>query len=51
MERAATSGFLAANALLARWGVSGQRLWTVPRHGRTAVLRGVHRLAGKRHRP
>ena len=44
MERAATSGFLAANALLARWGVRGQRLWTVPRHGRTAVLRGVHRL-------
>ncbi|MEU1803333.1 FAD-dependent oxidoreductase [Streptomyces sp. NPDC019937] len=45
MERAATSGFLAANALLARWGVRGQRLWTVPRHGRVAVLRGVHRLA------
>ena len=35
MERAATTGFLAANALLARWGVRGQTLWTVPRAGRS----------------
>lgn len=41
MERAATSGFLAANALLERWGVRGQTLWTVPRAGRSAVLRGL----------
>lgn len=41
MERAATSGFLAANALLERWGVRGQTLWTVPSAGRSAVLRGL----------
>ncbi|MDQ0585387.1 FAD-dependent oxidoreductase [Streptomyces rishiriensis] len=44
MERAATSGFLAANALLERWGVTGQTLWTVPDRGRGAVLRGIARL-------
>ncbi|POX43296.1 isorenieratene synthase [Streptomyces sp. Ru73] len=41
MERAATSGFLAANALLERWGVRGQRLWTVPDRGRSAPLRAL----------
>ncbi len=41
MERAATTGFLAANALLERWGVRGQTLWTVPRRGRGALLRAV----------
>ncbi|KND27154.1 isorenieratene synthase [Streptomyces europaeiscabiei] len=45
MERAATSGFLAANALLERWGVRGQTLWTVPRAGRSAVLRRLATLA------
>ncbi|OON71867.1 FAD-dependent oxidoreductase [Streptomyces tsukubensis] len=44
MERAATTGFLAANALLRRWGVRGQTLWTVPRRGRSAALRAVSRL-------
>ncbi|WP_125622022.1 FAD-dependent oxidoreductase [Streptomyces sp. WAC 00631] len=44
MERAATSGFLASNALLERWGVRGQTLWTVPEKGRTALLRA---LAGR----
>ncbi|MGX7825844.1 FAD-dependent oxidoreductase [Actinokineospora sp. 24-640] len=39
MERAATSGFLAANALLARWGLRGHDLWSVPNHGRWAALR------------
>ncbi|MFD9007037.1 FAD-dependent oxidoreductase [Streptomyces sp. NPDC059582] len=43
MERAATSGFLAANALLERWGVRGQALWVVPDRGRSAVLRGLAR--------
>ncbi len=33
MERAATTGFMAANALLAEWGVTGQDLWTVPTRG------------------
>ncbi|MCK1819430.1 FAD-dependent oxidoreductase [Streptomyces sp. XM83C] len=41
MERAATSGFLAANAQLERWGVRGQTLWTVPDRGRGALLRAV----------
>lgn len=44
MERAATSGFLAANALLERWGVEGQTLWTVPDRGRGPLLRGLARL-------
>ncbi|MGW7353726.1 FAD-dependent oxidoreductase [Streptomyces sp. NPDC054784] len=41
MERAATTGFLAANALLAGWGVRGQVLWTVPRAGRNTMLRAA----------
>ncbi|MET4924092.1 FAD-dependent oxidoreductase [Streptomyces sp. PSRA5] len=45
MERAATTGFLAANALLERWGVRGQTLWTVPAEGRSAGLRALARLA------
>jgi carotenoid phi-ring synthase / carotenoid chi-ring synthase len=44
MERAATTGFLAANALLERWGVSGQTLWTVPDKGRVLPLRALNRL-------
>ncbi|MFJ5996462.1 FAD-dependent oxidoreductase [Streptomyces sp. NPDC092370] len=46
MERAATTGFLASNALLAGWGVRGQVLWTVPRAGRSPVLRALGALAG-----
>ncbi|MGW3008213.1 FAD-dependent oxidoreductase [Streptomyces sp. NPDC001219] len=46
MERAATTGFLAANALLARWGVRGQTLWTVPDRGRSAALRWLAGRAG-----
>ena len=33
MERAVTTGVLAANHLLARWGVAGETIWTVPRRG------------------
>ena len=33
MERAATTGFLAANTLLERWGVRGEDLWTTPMSG------------------
>ncbi len=33
MERAATTGFLAANQLLARWGAAGEDVWTVPMRG------------------
>ncbi|MFF7177036.1 FAD-dependent oxidoreductase [Streptomyces sp. NPDC008121] len=48
MERAATSGFLAANALLAGWGVRGQALWTVPRAGRSRALRALAALGRDR---
>ncbi|GAA5215643.1 NAD(P)/FAD-dependent oxidoreductase [Streptomyces thinghirensis] len=48
MERAATSGFLAANALLERWGVRGETLWTVPDRGRSVLLRAVARRFGSR---
>ncbi|MGH3913306.1 MAG: FAD-dependent oxidoreductase [Pseudonocardiaceae bacterium] len=41
MERAATSGFLAANALLSDWGLRGHPLWTVPIRGRFAPLRAA----------
>jgi carotenoid phi-ring synthase / carotenoid chi-ring synthase len=44
MERAATSGFLAANALLRPWGLLGHTLWTVPDRGRTGPLRAAARL-------
>ncbi|MGW8065243.1 FAD-dependent oxidoreductase [Streptomyces ziwulingensis] len=47
MERAATTGFLAANALLADRGVRGQVLWTVPRAGRSPVLRALAAVAGR----
>jgi len=39
MERAATSGFMAANHLLAGWEVQGQELWSVPRRGLLAGAR------------
>jgi isorenieratene synthase len=38
MERAATSGFMAANHLLAGWETQGQELWSVPRRGLLAGL-------------
>jgi isorenieratene synthase len=41
MERAATSGFLAADALLAQWRLRGHALWTVPTRGRLAPLRAA----------
>ncbi|MDT0342819.1 FAD-dependent oxidoreductase [Streptomyces litchfieldiae] len=48
MERAATSGFLAANTLLRRWGLRGHALWTVPGRGRGAFLRWATRAGGGR---
>jgi carotenoid phi-ring synthase / carotenoid chi-ring synthase len=44
MERAATSGLIAANMLLERWGLRGHPLWTVPTRGRLAVLRAAASL-------
>jgi isorenieratene synthase len=48
MERAATTGWHAANCLLARWGLAGHDLYTVPVRGRVGPL---HWLAtrGARH--
>jgi isorenieratene synthase len=39
MERAATTGWSAANRLLQHWGVAGHALHTVPTQGRSALLR------------
>ncbi|GAA0248886.1 FAD-dependent oxidoreductase [Saccharothrix mutabilis subsp. mutabilis] len=47
MERAATTGFTAANHLLSRWGVAGTPLWTVPTAGRNPLLRAVARKWGR----
>jgi carotenoid phi-ring synthase / carotenoid chi-ring synthase len=44
MERAATTGWTAANNLLQRWGLAGHALSTVPTQGRSALLR---HLAGR----
>ncbi len=40
MERAATTGYLAANNLLSQWGVEGQGIWTAPMAGLLAALPG-----------
>ncbi|SFQ30751.1 isorenieratene synthase [Amycolatopsis arida] len=52
MERAATTGWHAANCLLARWGLAGHTLHTVPTRG---LLEPLHRLltrsATSRRRP
>jgi isorenieratene synthase len=41
MERAATTGRVAANHLLAHWGIAGHDLWTVPNRGRSGLLRSL----------
>ncbi|MDT5219111.1 MAG: carotenoid phi-ring synthase / carotenoid chi-ring synthase [Mycobacterium sp.] len=41
MERAATTGFAAANHLLSQWGVAGHELYTVPVRGRSVLLRSL----------
>jgi isorenieratene synthase len=46
MERAATTGWSAANRLLERFGIRGHALQTVPNRGRMGFL---SRLAGRRH--
>jgi len=38
MERAATTGWSAANALLRGWGLAGHPLRSVPNHGRISLL-------------
>ena len=44
MERAATTGFLAANRLLSDRGLPGHDLWTVPMRSRHRLSRPLHRL-------
>jgi isorenieratene synthase len=44
MERAATTGFLAANRLLADAGVRGHDLWSVPMQARNRLSPPLHRL-------
>ncbi len=48
MERAATTGFMAANALLADRGLAGHDLWTVPMSSRHRVARPLHRALAAR---
>lgn len=45
MERAATTGIQAANTLLARLGLDGHDLWTVPTRGRFGSAAGALRRA------
>ncbi|MCX2730259.1 NAD(P)/FAD-dependent oxidoreductase [Saccharopolyspora sp. NFXS83] len=45
MERAATSGMLAANRLLRSWGLRGHDVWSVPVRGRSPLLRAAARWA------
>ena len=47
MERAATTGWAAANALLAHWGVAGHPLYSVPTQGRSALLRRLATRGGR----
>jgi isorenieratene synthase len=44
MERAATTGILAANQLLAGWNLHGHDLWTVPMQGRHPIVARAGRL-------
>jgi isorenieratene synthase len=43
MERAATTGWAAANALLSRWGIAGHPMRSVPNRGRMALLNRLAR--------
>ena len=48
MERAATTGFSAANHLLKSWRLAGHELCTVPTRGRSALLRSLAERHGRR---
>ncbi|MBN6040324.1 FAD-dependent oxidoreductase [Amycolatopsis sp. 195334CR] len=43
MERAATTGWQAANRLLAGWGLRGHPTWSVPNQGRLGLVRALAR--------
>ena len=51
MERAASTGWHAANCLLARWGLAGHELYTVPTRGRLPALRWLATHAPARPAP
>jgi carotenoid phi-ring synthase / carotenoid chi-ring synthase len=51
MERAATTGFLAANHLLSDFGLAGHDLWTVPIRSRHRVAAPLHRLIARQSQP
>ncbi|MGH3501252.1 MAG: FAD-dependent oxidoreductase, partial [Nocardioidaceae bacterium] len=46
MERAATSGLLAANGLLEQWGIRGHEAWSVPNTGTLLGSGQLTRVAG-----
>jgi isorenieratene synthase len=48
MERAATTGFIAANRLLSEFGLAGHDLWTIPMGGRHRVVPPARRLLARR---
>lgn len=48
MERAATTGWMAANELLASWGVAGHDLWSVPVRARQSWPGVVRKLIARR---
>ena len=48
MERAATTGWMAANHHLSRWGLTGHEVWTVPMSGRHGVVRPVRKALARR---
>lgn len=48
MERAATTGWMAANHLLEHWGVAGHDLWSVPVRGRHWWPRKARKLMSLR---
>lgn len=47
MERAATTGWMAANQLLESWGVAGHDLWSVPTRGRHWWPREARKLMAR----
>ena len=51
MERAATTGFLAANHLLSCFGLAGHDLWTVPTRSRHRMAAPLRRLLAHQGQP
>lgn len=49
MERAATTGVLAANRLLAGWGARGQTVWTTPTEPRLPGVGSLRRVTRRFH--